>query len=83
MNLKEIKELIQFLKEEEITEFELERGDVKLRIRGADHRRSSRDNTGRSPRGGGASGSSSLYSRPTGAEGRTPHRSLSDRGNVL
>ena len=33
MNLKEIKELIQFLKQEEITEFELERGDVKLRIR--------------------------------------------------
>jgi len=33
MNLKEIKELIQFLKEEEITEFELERGDVKLRVK--------------------------------------------------
>jgi acetyl-CoA carboxylase biotin carboxyl carrier protein len=33
MNLKEIKELILFLKEEEITEFELERGDVKLRIK--------------------------------------------------
>jgi len=33
MNLKEIKELIQLIKEEEITEFELERGDVKLRIR--------------------------------------------------
>ena len=33
MNLKEIKELVQFLKEEEITEFELERGDVKLRIK--------------------------------------------------
>jgi acetyl-CoA carboxylase biotin carboxyl carrier protein len=33
MNLKEIKELIQFLKEEEITEFELERGDVKVRIK--------------------------------------------------
>jgi len=33
MNLKEIKELIQFLKEEDITEFELERGDVKVRIR--------------------------------------------------
>jgi acetyl-CoA carboxylase biotin carboxyl carrier protein len=33
MNLKEIKELLQLLKEEEITEFELERGDVKLRIR--------------------------------------------------
>jgi acetyl-CoA carboxylase biotin carboxyl carrier protein len=38
MNLKEIKELIQFLKEEEITEFELERGDVKVRIkRGVPH----------------------------------------------
>lgn len=37
MNLKEIKELVQFLKEEDITEFELERGDVKIRIRrGAD-----------------------------------------------
>ena len=33
MNLKEIKELIQFLKEEEITEFELERGDVRVRIK--------------------------------------------------
>ena len=33
MNLKEIKELIQFLKEEDITEFELERGDVRVRIR--------------------------------------------------
>lgn len=33
MNLKEIKELVQFLKEEDITEFELERGDVKVRIR--------------------------------------------------
>src|SRR5438270_4306243 len=37
MNLKEIKELIQFLREEDIAEFELERGDVKVRIkRGAD-----------------------------------------------
>jgi acetyl-CoA carboxylase biotin carboxyl carrier protein len=33
MNLKEIKELIQFLKEEDIAEFELERGDVKIRIK--------------------------------------------------
>lgn len=33
MNLKEIKELVQFLKEEDITEFELERGDVKVRIK--------------------------------------------------
>jgi acetyl-CoA carboxylase biotin carboxyl carrier protein len=33
MNLKEIKELVQFLKEEDITEFELERGDVRVRIR--------------------------------------------------
>jgi acetyl-CoA carboxylase biotin carboxyl carrier protein len=35
MNLKEIKELIQFLKEEDIAEFELERGDVKIRIKRA------------------------------------------------
>jgi acetyl-CoA carboxylase biotin carboxyl carrier protein len=33
MNLKEIKELIKFLKEEEISEFELERGDIKVRIK--------------------------------------------------
>jgi len=33
MNLKELKELILFLKEEGITEFELERGDVKVRIK--------------------------------------------------
>ena len=33
MNLKEIKELVQFLKEEDITEFELERGDVRVRIK--------------------------------------------------
>jgi len=37
MNLKELKELIEFLIEKDITEFELERGDVKVRIkRGAD-----------------------------------------------
>jgi acetyl-CoA carboxylase biotin carboxyl carrier protein len=37
MNLKELKELILFLKEEGITEFELERGDVKVRVkRGAE-----------------------------------------------
>jgi acetyl-CoA carboxylase biotin carboxyl carrier protein len=35
MNLKEIKELIEFLKEQEIAEFELERGDVKVRIKRA------------------------------------------------
>ncbi len=33
MNLKEIRELIEFLKEQEIAEFELERGDVKVRIK--------------------------------------------------
>ena len=33
MNLKEIKELIEFLIEKDIAEFELERGDVKVRIR--------------------------------------------------
>ena len=37
MNLKEIRELIEFLKEQDIAEFELERGDVKVRIkRGAE-----------------------------------------------
>jgi acetyl-CoA carboxylase biotin carboxyl carrier protein len=37
MNQKEIKELIEFLIEKDITEFELERGDVKLRVkRGAE-----------------------------------------------
>ena len=33
MNLKELKELIEFLKEQDISEFELERGDVKVRIK--------------------------------------------------
>ena len=37
MNQKEIKELIEFLIEKDIAEFELERGDVKVRIkRGAE-----------------------------------------------
>jgi acetyl-CoA carboxylase biotin carboxyl carrier protein len=35
MNQKEIKELIEFLKEQDIDEFELERGDVKVRIKRA------------------------------------------------
>jgi acetyl-CoA carboxylase biotin carboxyl carrier protein len=35
MNLKEIKELVEFLVEKEIAEFELERGDVKVRIKRA------------------------------------------------
>ena len=33
MNLKELKELIDFLIEKDIAEFELERGDVKVRIK--------------------------------------------------
>jgi acetyl-CoA carboxylase biotin carboxyl carrier protein len=33
MNQKELKELIEFLIEKDIAEFELERGDVKLKIR--------------------------------------------------
>ncbi|HET9409371.1 MAG TPA: acetyl-CoA carboxylase biotin carboxyl carrier protein [Candidatus Sulfotelmatobacter sp.] len=38
MNLKELKELIEFLEQKEISEFELERGDVKVRIkRGGEH----------------------------------------------
>jgi len=35
MNLKELKELIEFLQEKNIAEFELERGDVKVRIKRA------------------------------------------------
>ena len=35
MNQKELKELIEFLIEKDIAEFELERGDVKVRIRRA------------------------------------------------
>jgi acetyl-CoA carboxylase biotin carboxyl carrier protein len=38
MNQKELKELIEFLVEKDISEFELERGDVKVRIkRAAEH----------------------------------------------
>ena len=33
MNLKELKELIDFLMAKDITEFELERGDVKVRLK--------------------------------------------------
>src|SRR5712691_11708144 len=44
MNLKEIRELIEFLKEQDIAEFELERGDVKVRIkRGAEAVSSTRE----------------------------------------
>ena len=35
MNLKELRELIEFLIEKDIAEFELERGDVKVRIKRA------------------------------------------------
>ncbi|MGD0569086.1 MAG: acetyl-CoA carboxylase biotin carboxyl carrier protein [Candidatus Sulfotelmatobacter sp.] len=35
MNQKELKELIEFLIEKDITEFELERGDVKVKIKRA------------------------------------------------
>ena len=37
MNQKELKELIEFLIEKDITEFELERGDVRVRIRRGAH----------------------------------------------
>jgi acetyl-CoA carboxylase biotin carboxyl carrier protein len=38
MNQKELKELIEFLIEKDITEFELERGDVKVKVkRGGEH----------------------------------------------
>jgi acetyl-CoA carboxylase biotin carboxyl carrier protein len=46
MNQKELKELIEFLIEKDITEFELERGDVKVRVkRGADPAASSSADT--------------------------------------
>jgi len=35
MNLKELKELIEFLEEKNIAELELERGDVKMHIKRA------------------------------------------------
>lgn len=38
MNQKELKELIEFLIEKDIAEFELERGDVKVRIKRAGER---------------------------------------------
>ena len=38
MNQKEIRELIEFLIEKDIAEFELERGDVKLRVKRAGQR---------------------------------------------
>jgi len=37
MNQKELKELIEFLIDKDITEFELERGDVKLKVRRSGH----------------------------------------------
>ena len=44
MNQKELKELIEFLIEKDVTEFELERGDVKVRIkRGASDAPAGRD----------------------------------------
>lgn len=44
MNQKELKELIEFLIEKDIAEFELERGDVKVRIRRAgEHSTNARD----------------------------------------
>jgi acetyl-CoA carboxylase biotin carboxyl carrier protein len=44
MNQKELKELIEFLIEKDIAEFELERGDVKVRIkRAAEHSPDARD----------------------------------------
>jgi acetyl-CoA carboxylase biotin carboxyl carrier protein len=44
MNQKELKELIEFLIEKDVTEFELERGDVKVRIkRGAEPAAAGRD----------------------------------------
>ena len=35
MNQKELRELIEFLKEQEIVEFEMERGDFKVKVKRA------------------------------------------------
>ena len=43
MNQKELKELIEFLIEKDVTEFELERGDVKVRIKRGTETASGRD----------------------------------------
>ncbi len=43
MNQKELKELIEFLIEKDVTEFELERGDVKVRIRRGNETAAGRD----------------------------------------
>jgi acetyl-CoA carboxylase biotin carboxyl carrier protein len=37
MNQKELRELIEFLIEKDITEFELERGDVKIKVKRGEH----------------------------------------------
>jgi acetyl-CoA carboxylase biotin carboxyl carrier protein len=37
MNQKELRELIEFLIEKDITEFELERGDVKVKVKRGEH----------------------------------------------
>ncbi len=43
MNQKELKELIEFLIEKDVTEFELERGDVKVRIKRGQEASAGRD----------------------------------------
>ena len=44
MNQKELKELVEFLIEKDITEFELERGDVKVRIKRGEPAHAALDN---------------------------------------
>jgi acetyl-CoA carboxylase biotin carboxyl carrier protein len=71
MNQKELKELIEFLIEKDIAEFELERGDVKVKIKraGTNHRgpRARGDVLSGIPAGGAAE-------QPTGRERFPPTR---------
>ena len=97
MNQKELKELIEFLIEKDIAEFELERGDVKVRIkRGGEHsgmrapetRATSRCTPAATLPCSTGSDSALAPAAPAPAEARVPeeelaHGEVSDRGDIL
>ncbi len=99
MNQKELKELIEFLIEKDIAEFELERGDVKVRIkRGSEavaaasaRTRATLPCTPRrtsAPSSGCRAGAGGHWLRlrpekPAAPEEGLAHRALPDRGHVL
>ena len=75
MNLKELKELIEFLIEKDIAEFELERGDVKVRIkRGGDQILSSVSHTPSHPSPIGAAPGSSTVPATAALAAPSPER---------